>query len=60
MKKSIMKNLTPLKAIRENCLECQGGSPNEVRKCTMKNCPLYLFRFGHNPKRAGVGGNPKW
>jgi hypothetical protein len=55
----IMDRLTPLKAIRENCMECSGNA-NEVRLCPIKNCPLYLYRFGHNPKRKGVGGNPKW
>ncbi len=40
-------NRSPLKAIRRHCLECSGGSPNEVRLCPIETCPLYGFRFGH-------------
>lgn len=39
----------PLKAIRANCLQCVGGSSNEVKLCTSKTCYLYPFRFGKNP-----------
>lgn len=52
----IMINLTPLKAIRKNCLECSGNMPSEVRNCVIKNCPLFNYRFGKNPKRQGIGG----
>lgn len=40
---------SPVKAIREFCLECSGGSSSEVKHCTAPNCPLYAFRFGKNP-----------
>ena len=40
---------SPIKAIREFCLECCGGSSHDVRLCTAPNCPLYAFRFGKNP-----------
>lgn len=40
---------SPLKAIRANCLQCVGGSSNEVKLCTSKTCYLYPFRFGKNP-----------
>lgn len=40
---------SPVKAIREFCLECCGGSRDEVRTCTAPRCPLYAFRFGKNP-----------
>jgi hypothetical protein len=49
------KHLTPLKAIRKNCLECSNDSSKEVKDCTITDCPLYSFRFGHNPHRKGVG-----
>lgn len=49
--------LTPLKAIRSNCLICSCFSPQEVKLCPMLDCPLYPYRFGHNPSRAGLGGN---
>lgn len=40
---------SPIKAIREFCLECCGGSSNDVKTCTAPRCPLYAFRFGKNP-----------
>jgi len=50
-----MKKITPLRAIRQNCLECSGNSANEVKRCTRSDCPLYPFRFGKNPWRKGIG-----
>lgn len=49
-----MKNLTPLKAIRAQCLNCSAGQPSEVRKCGINDCPLFNYRFGHNPNRKGI------
>ena len=43
------KRLTPIKSIRAFCLECCGGSRNEVKACTVPYCPLYAYRLGHNP-----------
>lgn len=43
------KRLTPLKAIRAKCLECSGGSSNEVKLCPIDKCALYVYRSGHNP-----------
>jgi hypothetical protein len=40
---------SPVKAIREFCLECCGGNSNDVKFCTAPRCPLYAFRFGKNP-----------
>jgi len=42
----------PVKAIREFCLDCSGGSSSEVKQCTSRNCPLFAFRFGKNPYRT--------
>ncbi len=55
-------NLSPLKSIRRYCLDCMSGSAREVSLCTRDGkrsflCPLFRFRFGHNPSRAGIGGN---
>ena len=36
----------PVKAIRESCLECCGGSRAEVESCLSTRCPHYAFRFG--------------
>jgi hypothetical protein len=47
--------LTPLKAIREKCLECSAGSYKEVELCPIEDCALYMFRFGKNPNRKGKG-----
>ena len=41
----------PVKAIREFCLQCSGGSSKEVKLCQIETCPLYAFRFGKNPYR---------
>lgn len=51
--------LSPLKAIRAKCLDCSAGSAFEVRKCHIVDCPLYPYRFGHNPRRAGIGSKKK-
>ena len=50
--------ISPLKAIRKKCLDCSCDSVKEVRLCLIKSCALYPFRFGHNPNRKNVGGNP--
>lgn len=42
----------PVKAIRLKCLDCSGGSSEEVKKCVIPHCPLYPFRFGKNPFRT--------
>ncbi len=42
---------SPLKAIRLFCLDCCGGSSNDVKFCTAPKCALYPFRFGKNPFR---------
>ena len=47
--------MTPLKAIRAYCVECSGGNRAEVRLCQLPNCPLFRFRLGKNPARAGMG-----
>jgi hypothetical protein len=49
---------TPIKSIRLKCLECTNYQYSLIAKCTCKNCPLYFYRFGNNPNRAGIGGNP--
>lgn len=50
-----MSNQTPIKAIRAKCLECSGFQPKEVRECQIDTCPLFPFRMGKNPNRAGIG-----
>ncbi len=48
--------LTPIKAIRQNCLNCMCGQRKEVQFCPSNDCPLYDYRMGHNPSRKGKGG----
>jgi len=54
----IRGTMTPLKAIRKNCIECSGTS-QKVAVCENVECYFYIYRFGTNPKRKGIGGNPK-
>jgi len=57
-----MGQMTPVKAIREFCLEC-AASRVEVRKCGIAKCPLFPYRLGKNPMRKGIGGQkslPSW
>lgn len=49
--------LTPMKAIRAKCLECSAGNANEVKACPITNCPLFPYRSGKNPSRAGIGNH---
>ena len=39
------------KALRAKCIDCAGGSPAEVRKCTALECALWPFRMGRSPFR---------
>jgi hypothetical protein len=51
----IKKKLTPLRAIRLKCLDCSCYQRKEIELCQIKDCPLYQYRFGKNPNRAGIG-----
>jgi hypothetical protein len=44
--------MAPTAAIRAHCLDCCGGSSNEVRKCMAVRCPSWPFRVGINPWRV--------
>ena len=43
-------NLTPLRQIRKKCLDCSLEQKTEVKECPMKDCALYPYRMGRNPK----------
>jgi len=47
--------LSPIKAIRAKCLECQARSRKAVRNCASDSCPLWHYRMGVHPARAGAG-----
>lgn len=47
-----------MKAIRKKCLDCSGGSSQEVDKCAFNGsddrlCDVYIYRKGKNPALAG-------
>ena len=44
--------LTPLKAIREKCKECNCGSHAEIKLCEIYDCPLWPLRPGYRAKRS--------
>ena len=44
-------DLTPIRAIRQKCLNCCCWSPSSVKGCPAKDCPLWPFRFGTVPGR---------
>lgn len=44
--------LTPIQAIRKNCLQCMGGSSEEVAQCQGESvCFLYPYRMGKRPPK---------
>jgi hypothetical protein len=51
--------MTPLAALRLHCLDCCGGSADEVRKCMALTCPAWPFRMGANPWRAPLSDAEK-
>jgi len=50
--RKILTHPTPLKVIRLKCLEC-AGSFKAIKDCVSIDCPLYIYRFGHNPALKG-------
>ena len=46
---SRMTRRSPLQAIRVFCLECDGGSSNNVNSCLNPACPFYGYRLGTLP-----------
>jgi len=50
-----MNKITPLKAIRLKCLDCMCGAKHEVKLCPSDDCSLFVYRFGKNPARRGIG-----
>ena len=50
----LSKGRPSVKTIRKFCLECMGGSSKLISECG-SDCPLHSYRFGKNPKRAGMG-----
>jgi len=53
-----MKRVSPLKAIRLKCLDCMAGQVNEIKVCSVLDCPLWLFRLGKHPFSEKNRKNP--
>lgn len=47
--------VTSLRAVRKKCLSCCLGSPREVRRCSITDCPLRPYRFGKRSKDVDSG-----
>jgi hypothetical protein len=45
----VTSHSTPLRAVRQHCLECCNGNHRAVRNCPAVNCPLWPHRHGHRP-----------
>mgnify|MGYP004704642683 CR=1 FL=1 len=43
--------LTPIKSIRQKCLNCCCYQKQEVKLCPSTDCPLYPYRMGHRPPK---------
>jgi len=41
--------LSPLRAVRHKCLDCCCESSQEVEACPVRDCPLWIYRFGSYP-----------
>ena len=50
---------TLLRLVAQNCLDCSGGTREELRQCAVTDCPLYGWRFGCLPgsKSPDLAGN---
>ena len=49
--REVSENTNVLRAIKLKCLDCSTYNINEIKECSVKNCPLYPFRLGKNPFR---------
>ena len=46
---------TPIKAIRDKCLDCTCDQPKEIRLCPVVSCALYPYRMGRRPDDDTLG-----
>lgn len=44
-----VKKVSYIKAIRDKCLDCTLNNYNEIKYCTITDCPLFPYRFGCSP-----------
>lgn len=45
------KPITRSRAIRDNCLDCIGGSTADIKKCPTTHCPFWPFRPYQNKEK---------
>lgn len=45
---------TPLRAIRKKCKDCTCGNLDEIEKCCIIDCPLWLYRRGKEPLKKEI------
>lgn len=57
-KKAGHKPVSPMKAIREKCLDCCCAQPSEVRACEAVKCAFWPFRSGSHPYTAAKMEKP--
>lgn len=43
---------TPIKSIRDKCLDCTNFQYSEIKFCPIINCPLYPYRMGKRPDKS--------
>jgi len=49
--KSSLNVPRPLRAIRDNCIDCCAGEQAEVKRCQICDCPLWYYRMGRALKQ---------
>lgn len=52
--------LTPLRAIREKCLDCQCESSSQIVTCSCTDCTLWFHRFGKRPETVKEKDHYLW
>jgi hypothetical protein len=52
------KPQSPLRAIRDKCLDCSCSQVSEVRLCDAAKCPLWPFRAGKHPWQVEARKTP--
>lgn len=55
----VTKKLTPLQAIRQNCMECSGFQYSVVADCHIIHCPLWPFRSGKSGMKKDLSDEQK-
>ena len=46
--------LTPVRAIRAECIKCMGGYLKEVRLCGSLDCRFWPYRHGKRPTKQMI------